>query len=384
MDLTLTETQRALKELARDFVKAECPREKLREWDANEVFPRHLIRKLGDLGFTGLPFPEEVGGAGGSVLDVTVVTEELARGMRALSAAYLLVVSYGGESILRFGSPAQKASLLPRLIQGDMVISLAVTEPDAGSDAGAVQTTAELHGDEFVINGSKTFISGVQIADMILVLARTDRDLPKTKGLGLILVDKETPGLVVSQIHKLGERAMDLNSLSFNDVRVPRENLVGGLTDGWRQLGQIFDVERVLIAAEAVGIADMILADALEYVAGRRQFGTSIGSFQMVQEMLVDAHVELEAARLLTYRAAQLIDAGMPCTKEAAMAKLYAGEMCVRAALKGMQVMGGYSYTTEWDMERYLRDSVLFPIGGGTSQIQRLVIARQMGLGADR
>lgn len=380
MDFILTEEQIMFQKTVRKFMERECPRDYVRQHDEQEKFPLDLFQKMASQGWMGLPFPEKYGGAGGGVIELTLLLEELSRAMRAAASAYFVTVIFGGESIFHFGREDQKLNFLPPISQGKLQFALALTEPNSGSDAASLSTAAVLQGDEYLINGSKIFISGALEANWLIVVARTDKTAPKHEGITIFLVDSKSPGLEIKKISKLGVRAVGFNEIVLENVRVAKENILGAVNKGWQHIQTTLEMERIGIAAEATGNAQLIVEDALQYAKERVQFGRPIGKFQMIQQMLADMQTEVDAARLLTYRAAWMKDQRIPCSKEASMAKLFASEVCMRCAIKGMEILGGYGYTMEYDMQRYFRDAQANKIGGGTSEIQRLIIAREMGL----
>ena len=380
MNFILTEEQEMFKKSVRKFMEKECPREYVRQHDEEEKFPSDLFQKMARMGWMGLPFPEKYGGSGWGVMELTLLLEELARAMRAAASAYFVTVIFGGESILNFGREDQKEAFLPRISRGEVQFALALTEPNSGSDAASLATSAVRQGDEYLINGSKIFISGAMEADWLIVVARTDKAASKHEGISIFLVGAKSPGIEIKKLRKLGVRAVGFNEIFLENVRVPQENILGTVNKGWQHIQTTLEMERIGIAAEALGNAQLILEDALQYAKERVQFGRPISKFQMIQQMLADMQTEVDAARLLTYRAAWMKAQGIACSKEASMAKLFASEVCMRCALHGMEILGGYGYTMEYDMQRYFRDAQANKIGGGTSEIQRLIIAREMGV----
>jgi len=378
MDFILNEEQEMIKNSIREFMEKECPREYVRQHDEEEKFPSDLFDKMARMGWLGLPFPEKYGGSGYGVMEVALLLEELGRAMRAAGTVYLVSVIFGGESILNFGNEDQKGLFLPKICRGEVKFALALTEPNSGSDAASLSTSAVLRGDNYFINGSKTFITGAMEADWLIVVARTDETVSKYDGITIFLVNRKTPGIEINKIRKLGVRAVDFNEISFDDAQVNKENILGILNKGWQHIQTTLEMERIGIAASSVGNAQLIVEDALQYSKKRMQFGKPIGKFQMIQKMLADMQTEVDAARLLTYRAAWMKDHGIYCLKEASMAKLFASDVCMRCAIQGMEILGGYGFTMEYDMQRYFRDAQQNKIGGGTSEIQRLIIAREM------
>jgi alkylation response protein AidB-like acyl-CoA dehydrogenase len=382
VDFELTDDQKQLVRLIEDFVERETSRELDRDCDENERFPIELNDKLAATGLYGLTFPREYGGTGGSTVDFCLAAETLATGSDAACALFLLPVFFAGEMLLNNGSEEQKRRYLPEIVAGRLKGCFALTEPDVGSDASRVKTRARANGDEFVINGHKTLISGAEIADIIMTVARTDPDVNRYEGLSILMVPRETPGITINKLKKLGGRIISTCEIFFDDVRVSRELILGGpeaLNQGWTQLLKQLDIERIMMGALHVAIAEKAFADALDYAKQRQQFGSPIATYQMVVQLLADMKTQIEAARWLTYRAAWLKDRGLPCSLEASYCKLFATEMAKKVTQDGMQVMGGCGYMMDSDMQRYVRDALLGTIGGGTNQIQRLIIGKLLG-----
>jgi len=381
LDFGFTAEQEQIRDTAGDFTQRVLTREFLREIDANGRAPHELLPEMAKRGFTGLSVPTAYGGSGGSATDVTVLLETFGR--RSLSVASLLnrALGWGADAIQRFGSDAQKTYYLPRVASGEMIFAFSHTEPNAGSDAAAIITKAAPDGDDFVISGSKIFTTGAAECPCLIVTARTDATVRKHKGISVFLVDAATPGITSRRIEKLGMRgAGTLCEVQYDDVRVPRSTMLGDLHGGWRVIGGTFERARIAQASYCVGAAQQVIDDAVVYAGEREQFGRPIGKFQAIAHLLVDLQVRTDAARLLLYRAAAMIDEGLPCVREASMANLHATETLVRVTSDAMRVWGGYGFTREFDIERVLRDARLFVIGDGSSQIQRNLIARQMGL----
>ncbi|MDA8183826.1 MAG: acyl-CoA dehydrogenase family protein [Acidimicrobiales bacterium] len=385
MDFSFTPEQEAFRQVVKDFVKRETSKELDREIDATGRFPAELSAKMAEAGLFGVPFPELYGGSGGGVLEFVILCEELAYGSEAASAVFLLPVFFAGEMLLLNGSDDQKQRWIPEIVAGRLRGCFALTEPDAGSDAANVQTFAEEKDDHFVLNGSKIFISGADVADFMMVVTRTDRHPPKKyMGMSIFMVDRNLPGVTVNTIPKLGGRAISLCEIAFEDVRVPKEMLMGGypagLGQGWGHMWASLDIERVMVAILYVATAQKAFDEALAHAKTRVQFGQTIGRFQAVQHQLADMRIELDAARLLAYRAAWLKSQGLPCSLEGASAKVFATEMAVRVTTAAMQVFGGQGYTMENDVQRYVREALLGPVGMGTNHVQRTIIAKLMDL----
>jgi alkylation response protein AidB-like acyl-CoA dehydrogenase len=377
MDFQLTEEQALLRKTVRDFAEAEIAPHS-REWDERQEFPRELFGKLGELGLAGVCWPEEYGGSGLSTLDWTIVMEELARVDAGVALSLAAHHGLCSAHLNLAGSEEQKRRFLPPLARGEKVGCWGLTEPGSGSDAGGMRTTAVRHGDGWVLNGSKTFITNGRIADTAVVMAVTDRAAGK-KGISAFVVERGTPGFRPGKKEdKLGVRSSDTSELWFEDCRVPAGNLVGREGMGFVDTLKILDKGRIGIAAFSVGIAQAALEASVRYARERKQFGHAIADFQAIQFKIADMATKTEAARLLARRAAAMADAGQPHTAESSMAKLFATEIAVENALEAIQVHGGYGYLKEYPVERYLRDSKLGTIGEGTSEVQRLVIARQL------
>jgi len=378
MDFDLNEEQRATREALRAFLTKECPIEYVRDCDEKEVYPAALYRKLADQGWLGIPIAEEYGGTGGSCLDLVLFLEEFARHFEAGANIYYTSIVIAADAIGHFGTEEQKKTLLPKLARGELRFAFSLSEPNSGSDAASLRTRAVKDGDEWVINGQKMFCSCAQVADYILLMARTDPDAPKHKGITMFLLDPKTPGVEIRRLKKLGLKPMDLNEIFLTDVRVPGDRVIGEINHGWTNVLKTLDYERCCLSGVNVGAAQSVLDKCLAYSNEREQFGQKIGSFQLTRAKLADMEMEIEASRLLTYRSAVLVDRGIPNNKESAIGNLASSETYVRAALNGMRIMGGWGYLMEYDMQRHFRDSKLAEIGGGTSEILRIVISREM------
>jgi alkylation response protein AidB-like acyl-CoA dehydrogenase len=377
MDFQLTEEQALLRKTVRDFAEAEIGPHS-REWDEKQAFPRELFGRLGELGLAGVCWPEEYGGSGLSTLDWTLVMEELARVDAGVALSLAAHHGLCSAHIHLAGSEEQKRRFLPPLARGEKVGCWGLTEPGSGSDAGGMRTTAVRDGKAWVLNGSKTFITNGGIADTAVVMAVTDRAAGK-KGVSAFVVERGTPGFRPGKKEdKLGVRSSDTSELWFEDCRVPAENLVGRAGMGFVDTLKILDKGRIGIAAFSVGIARAALEASVRYARERRQFDHPIADFQAIQFKIADMATKTDAARLLAWHAAAMADAGEPHTAESSMAKLFATEIAVENALEAIQVHGGYGYLKEYPVERYLRDAKLGTIGEGTSEVQRLVIARHL------
>jgi alkylation response protein AidB-like acyl-CoA dehydrogenase len=380
VEFELNEEQRLVRDMVRDFAENEiAPR--AAEVDKTEEFPADNINKMAELGLLGLPYPEEYGGGGGDYLSYAIAVEEIARACGSTALIYAAHVSLGCGPIYYFGTEAQKEKWLPRLCSGRGLGAFGLTEPEAGSDAGSTRTTAVRDGDHYVLNGSKMWITSGAIADVVTCTAKTDPAAGR-HGISCFLVEQGTPGFIPGKNEpKMGLKGSVTSALSLEDCRVPMENMLGEEGEGFKQMLITLDGGRISIGAMALGLAQRAFEEATRYAKERIQFGQPIAKFQAIQWMIADMGTEIDAARLMIYRAAAMKDAGKRFTKEAAMAKLFASEVAERAAFKAVQIHGGYGYSREYPVERIYRDQRLCTIGEGTSEIQRLVIARQI-LGA--
>jgi len=377
MDFEWTEEYQMIRRMVRDFAEKEiAPRAE--EIDETDRFPDDIFRRMGELGILGLPFPEKYGGSGGDYISLVIALEEIGRASGSLALILDAHTSLCSEPIYLFGTEEQKQKYLVPLAQGKAIGAFGLTEPQAGSDAGATRTRAVRDGDEWVLNGQKIFITNGSVADIFVVTAKTDPEAG-TRGISAFLLEKGTPGFHVGRDEKkMGMKGSVTSELFFEDCRIPLGNLLGRENEGFKQFLQTLDAGRVAIAALAVGIAQGAFDKALAYAKERRQFGQPIANFQAVQWMLAESATDLEAARLLIYRAAWLRQQGRRFNQEAAMAKLFATEASERVCRKALQIHGGYGYVREYGVERMYRDQRLCSIGEGTNEIQRLVIARNL------
>jgi alkylation response protein AidB-like acyl-CoA dehydrogenase len=377
MDFEFTEEQYLAQQLARDFATKEIS-PFAGQWDESCTFPWEAVRKLAHLNLLGIIFPQAEGGAGLDYISYALVLEELARVDGSIGLIVASHTSLCANHIYTAGSAAQRRRFLTPLARGEKLGAWALTEPNAGSDASGTQTTAVLDGDEWVLNGSKIFITQGSVADTYVIMAATEKSL-KQHGISAFIVERGTPGLsAVPMKNKLGVRASDTAQLTLEDVRIPKEQLLGRVNGGFIDALSILDGGRISIAAMALGIGRGAHEEALKYAQQREQFGQPIANFQAIQWKLADMATELDAARFLVLRAAWMKDHGQPVTKESAMAKLYASEAATRACNQALQIHGGYGYMRDYPVERYLRDAKICEIGEGTSEIQRLIIARQL------
>ena len=373
----LTEEQEAVRAMVRDFARTEIAPH-VKEWDEAQIFPRDVIAKLGALGMLGVLVPEEWGGAGLSYIDYIHVVDELSRVDGSVGLSVAAHNSLCTNHLFLYGSDAQRRKWVTPLAQGKLLGAWGLTEAEAGSDSGGTKTTAVLDGDSWILNGSKNFITHGSVGDVAVLMAVTDKAAAR-RGISAFVVDLHQNGIHAGKKeNKLGMRASDTATLVMEDCRIPRENLLGAPGEGFVQAMKVLDGGRISIAALALGMAEGAFEGARSYAQQRKQFGKTISEFQTIQNYLADMATEIDAARLLTYRAGWLKDAGRPTTKESAMAKLYASEVCVRASNLAVQIHGGYGFTKDFGAEKYYRDSKLCTIGEGTSEIQRLVIAREV------
>jgi alkylation response protein AidB-like acyl-CoA dehydrogenase len=377
MNLELSEEQAAVRQLAKDFVDREITPNVV-EWDRAESVDRSIVKKLGALGFLGLTIDEEYGGSGGDHLAYCLVTEELGRGDSSVRGIVSVSLGLVTKAVAAWGDETQKRHWLPRLTSGEALGCFGLTEPETGSDAGNLTTKAVRDGDDYVINGSKMFITNGTWADVVLLFARTN-DTPGHRGVSAFLVPTDTPGLTRRTIHgKLGLRGQATAELVLDGVRVPAATMLGPEGKGFSIAMSALAKGRMSVAAGCVGIAQAALDAAVGYAGEREQFGKSIASYQLVQELISDISVDVAAARLLTWRVADLIDRGEDFATAASQAKLFASEAAVRAANNALQVFGGYGYIDEYPVGKLLRDARVMTLYEGTSQIQKLIIGRAL------
>jgi short/branched chain acyl-CoA dehydrogenase len=382
MDFRLTEEQEALRQTVREFAR-EVVAPVIAEHYEQHTFPYEVIRQMGKMGLFGLPFPEEYGGMGGDYFALCLALEELARVDSSVAITLEAAVSLGAMPIYRFGTKEQKAQWLPRLASGEALAAFGLTEPGFGSDAGGTATRAVLDGGEWVINGSKAFItnSGTDITAFVTVTAMTGLTDDGSKELSTIIVPSGTPGFTVAPGYsKVGWCASDTHELTFDDCRVPAENLLGERGRGFAQFLRILDEGRIAIAALAVGLAQGCVDESIRYARERHAFGQPIGSFQAIQFKIADMETRVHTARLAYYDAAARMLAGEDFKRQAAIAKLHASTIAVDNAREATQIHGGYGFMNEFAVARFWRDSKVLEIGEGTSEVQRLLIARDLGL----
>jgi alkylation response protein AidB-like acyl-CoA dehydrogenase len=373
----LSAERQAILQTLRDFLEAEV-RPHVMKWDEAQEFPSEVFRKLGELGFLGVLFPEEYGGAGLSYMDYQAIVEEIASVDPSIALALAAHNSLGSNHIFQFGSETQKRKYIPRLATGEWMAAWGLTEAEAGSDSSGTKTTAVRDGDGWVLNGSKNFITNASVARVAVLMAVTDRS-KRNHGISAFIVELDNPGIRVGKKeNKLGMRASDTCTLVMEDCRVPLGNLLGEEGSGWVDSMKVLDGGRISIAALSVGLARGAYEAALAYSKQRHQFGKALSEFEAIQFYLAEMATDIDAARLLTERAAAAKDAGATVTKLSAQAKLYASEAAVRATDRAIQIHGGYGFTKDYPVEKYYRDVRLCTVGEGTSEIQKLVIAKQL------
>jgi len=377
MNFEITEEQAMIRDTIKDFAQKEVAPVS-RDNNRHERFPSELIKKLGEMGVLGLSLPPEYGGGGADHISYCIMLEELGRVDLGVAVTVSSHLSLGGKTILQWGTEEQKQKYLPRIASGEILACLATTEPNVGSDVSSIETSAVLQGDEWVLNGTKTWISNGGVADVATIIVQTDKRLG-SKGLTAFIIERGTKGFSSKDLHnKLGIRSSNTAELVLEDCRVPKANVLGPVGKGMSVALSAFDNARLGVAARTVGVAQACIDASVSYAQTRKQFGKPIGSFQLIQELIADMTVETEAARLLVYRAAALKDKGNPATIETSMAKYYSSEIALKAANNAIQIHGSYGYSDEYPVERYFRDVRVSCILEGTSQIHKLIIGRAM------
>lgn len=378
MDFDFSEHHKLLRQSVRDFARAEIAPH-AQAWDKQERFPTEFVPKLAGMGLLGIRIPEEYGGSGMDTVSYAICVEEIARVDGSMALTVASHNGLGTGHVLGFGSEEQKRKYLPKAASGEWLAAWALTEPGSGSDSAALRTTARRDGGEWIINGTKMFITQGSVGGFCVVLARTNPDAAKQRGITAFIVERGTPGFTASKhLLKLGCRSSDTAELTFEDVRVSDAQRLGEIDCGFADTMRILDRGRISIAAMALGLGYGALDMAVRYAKERRAFSKPIADYQAIQWMLADCKTDLDAAALLTYRAAWLADRGRRHSQEASMAKLFSSEAATRACNRSLQVHGGYGYVREFDIERHLRDAKLCEIGEGTSEVQRMVIAKHV------
>ena len=380
MDFSFTEEQEMLRDSVIKLMAKHAPPEALRKWDRERVYPEELYQAWAEAGLLRLPFPERVGGLGGSALDVAIVVYELSRVSTDVTMAFGGSI-FCGLNVLRKGSDEQRTQWLPKLLAGEIKFAIGISEPDAGSDVGAIRTTAVRDGDRYIVNGQKLWTTGAGLKNSVIcAYVKTDRSVHYRKGMSHILIDADAPGVELRKLGMLGRRSVGTYEIFLKDVSVPADRIIGGEGGGWDCLMGGLQYERAVSAAGNCGGAQAVFDLAKSYAAERIQFGQPIGSFQAIGHMLADMETELEAGKMLTWRANWLVSQRKDALREITHAKLFTSEMYARHANMGVQIMGGYGLNEEFDMQRYLRDSRSTTIAAGTSQTQRNLLANLMGL----
>jgi alkylation response protein AidB-like acyl-CoA dehydrogenase len=380
MDFRFTEEQNMLRDSVRRMMDKMATPEYIRRLDREQAYPYELYDAWVELGLLRMPFPEEYGGLGGGVIDMAILSEELAR------KSFDFFTAFGGSvfcglNVVRKGSEEQKGRWIPRLLSGEIKMTISMSEPDAGSDVGAMRTTARRDGDQYVINGQKLWATGAGAKNNVICLyAKTDTTVNYRQGVSLFLVENDTPGIKLRKLDMMGRRCVGTYEIFFDDVKVPADRLVGGENKGWECLLSGLQLERVCSTAGYCGAAQSVVDLAVQYAKERKQFGKAIGTFQALGHILADIATEVEVARTMMWRAAWAASTSSDALREISMAKLFASEVYVKAASVGMQVFGGYGYNMEFDMQRHFRDSRASTISAGSSQMQRNIIAGLMGL----
>jgi alkylation response protein AidB-like acyl-CoA dehydrogenase len=380
VDFGLTDEQEMLRATAREFVADVCPAEKAKEWDEESAVPPELFKGLAELGWFSLPFAEEDGGDGGGPVELTLIAEELGRASFDVAMCYIGVL-IPGITVFNWGSDAQRVFIREQVMTGRQRLAVAVSEPDSGSDAAALRTSAQDRGDHFLVNGQKMWCTGAGLPDTtIATYVRTGPREPKHEGISLLLIDPRAEGVEVRRTPTLARHILGTNEVYLSGVVVPRENLVGPQDKGWSVMLSNIELEKVIITGGYLGAAQATLDEMLAFAKARHAFGRPVGTFQALAHAMADLQVEIDSARLLAYRAAWLLAQGQPCGREGSMAKLKGSETYVAAARLGMQLCAGHGFSTESVMSFRYRESIVATISGGTSQIQRNSIARSMGL----
>ncbi|MDB5581366.1 MAG: acyl-CoA dehydrogenase [Bradyrhizobium sp.] len=373
--------QEMLRDMVRAFTDREATKADARAWEKSPEFPDELYRRLAAAGLYGIGIDEEYGGQGGDLIDQVIVCEELSRTLAGLAVLWHLNCWSGAKAVSSHGTPEQKATYLPRIAAGKLLFAIAMTEPGGGTDVlRAMKTRARPVEGGFIVNGTKIWSTLAHVADYLLVLVRTHEDGKPSKGLSVMIIDAKSAGVTARTIPKLGLRSLGSCEVAFEDVFVPADNLIGEAGSGWSQIVGSLNNERILTAAMCNGMLAGVLEDAVEYAKARHAFGRPIGQYQAIQHKIADMKMNLETARLHTFRAAWLQKLGRPCSVEATMAKCLASDYAVAGADEGIQILGGYGYAEEYDMQRYWRDARLFKIGPITNEMARNAVAESLGL----
>lgn len=376
----LSEEQRMMREGVLDLLAARLPWEEVRELDEARQFPHRAYEALAEAGYLGIFYPESLGGLGGSYKDIAVFLETLGYYYTGIAQAVTTSAIYAGMHVAKFGSPELQQAIVPRIVSGKARLALAMSEPGTGSDVAGIRTHARREGDEFVLNGNKVWITCAHVADYLVVITKTDTEAARHQGISTLLVDARAPGVTIRPLAMLGRRTTHANEVFFEDVRVPASNLIGAEGRAWKNIMQCLGLERMALAAISSGHCFRITEYATDYAKQRIQFGKPISSFQVIKHKLVDMLIMSETARQSVYRVAELLDGGHSAVQETSIAKIVCTENNFRCADIGLQVLGGAGYSMEYDMQMFFRDSRVGPIGGGSSEIQKNVIAKLMDL----
>jgi alkylation response protein AidB-like acyl-CoA dehydrogenase len=376
----LSEEQIMMRDGVLDLLGRHLPWSRVREMDEAREFPHAAYNALAEAGYLGIFYPEHLGGMGGSHRDITVFLETLGYYYTGIAQAVTTTAIYAGMHVAKFGSPELQQTIVPKIIAGKAKLSLAMSEPGTGSDVAGIKTTASRQGDDYVLNGNKVWITCAHVADYLVVIAKTDPSAVRHQGISTILVDARSPGITIRPLAMLGRRTTHANEIFFDNVRVPAGNVLGGEGMAWKNIMKCLGLERMGLAAISAGHCFKITEYARDYAKQRIQFGHPIADFQVIQHKLVDMLIMAETARQSVYRVADLLDAGHPAVQETSIAKIVCTENNFKCADMGLQILGGAGYSMEYDMQMFFRDSRVGPIGGGSSEIQRNVIAKQMDL----
>ncbi|MFC1918147.1 acyl-CoA dehydrogenase family protein [Chloroflexota bacterium] len=380
MDFSFSEEQKMLRQSFRDFMERECTPEYVKDGDEQGKPPYELYNEIARLGWLGIALPKKYGGEGKGITELAIMLEEVARKHYALAWMIIRALIYGARALEKNGTEAQKKHFIPKIIKGESMFCFGLTEPEAGSDAGAVALAAKQDGDGYILNGQKIFLSGFHIADYCVLVTRTATMARRQQGITTFIVDTKSPGIEATPIPTLGMRTIPTNQVFFNDVKVPRENILGRLHEGWGVVMSELEASRAVYAVVTAGAASGVLEEAIKYAGERVQFGQPIGKFQAIRHKLADMQLDTYIAHNLAYRLAWMVDQGLPARKEAAMTKLFCSEAYNRVADQALQVFGGYGYAMDYPLQRHYRDSRLGRIGEGSSEIQRDIIARELGI----
>ena len=376
----LTDEQKMMRASVLAICEKHLPRDRIRRMDEERTFPHEAYDALAAAGYLGLIYPEALGGAGGSHTDLAVLLETLGYYYTGIAQAVTTTMIYAGMHVVKFGSPALRQTMVPKIAAGRTKLALAMSEPGTGSDIAGIRTTALRDGDEYVIDGNKVWITCAHVADYLVVIAKTDPKAPRHRGMSPILVDARAPGVTIRPLQMLGRRTTHANEVFLDKVRVPAGNLLGEEGQAWKNIMSCLGLERLALAAISAGHCFKITEYARDYAKERIQFDRPISDFQVIQHRLVNMHIMAETARQSVYRVAALLDDGQSAIEETSIAKIVCSENNFRCADEGLQIMGGAGYSMEYDMQMFFRDSRVGPIGGGSNEIQRNVLAKRMGL----